>query len=186
MDSCTTLLVVISGPPASGKTTLARVLSARYNLPLFTKDDFKEMMFDNALPTNPAELRFYGQCSIHSLQIVTRQLLAHKISHIIEANFDSALFSPFIRCVEANYAFRCLQIQMTCSPDVLEKRFAERAGSAERHPGHTVPNVHTVHAIKSSITIDTSSNAVGHHKQYFRQLSDVFPVQDALNTMEFS
>ena len=38
--------MVIYGPPGTGKSHLARELAAHYGLPLFSKDDFKEILFD--------------------------------------------------------------------------------------------------------------------------------------------
>ena len=39
-------LVIVTGPPGSGKTTLARRLARDLRLPLIAKDDIKETLFD--------------------------------------------------------------------------------------------------------------------------------------------
>ncbi len=36
----------MNGPPASGKTTLASILAQRLKLPLFSKDQLKELLFE--------------------------------------------------------------------------------------------------------------------------------------------
>jgi predicted kinase len=41
------LLVIVSGPPCSGKTTLARWLAKELALPLIAKDNIKELLFDH-------------------------------------------------------------------------------------------------------------------------------------------
>lgn len=131
------LLVIVSGPPAVGKTTLACLLAKRYGLPLFAKDAFKEMMYDNmqALPSLE-ESRFLGKCSIDTLQLITRELLGYGISHIIEANFDSELFSPVLQAIAQECSFACVQIQMECDGATLAARFRSRAALGIIHPGH--------------------------------------------------
>ena len=48
------LLVVVSGLPASGKTTVGRALSHGLSLPLIDKDDILEAMFDSPCSTASA------------------------------------------------------------------------------------------------------------------------------------
>lgn len=40
-------LIIISGMPGSGKTTLAKSISAELSLPLIEKDSIKELLFDS-------------------------------------------------------------------------------------------------------------------------------------------
>jgi 2-phosphoglycerate kinase len=40
------LLVIITGPPAAGKTTLGRQLAGALSLPFIHKDGIKEILFD--------------------------------------------------------------------------------------------------------------------------------------------
>lgn len=131
------LLILVSGPPATGKTTLARLLAQRYTLPLFAKDTLKEMMYDNmsALPSLE-ESRFLGKCSIDSLYIAMQELLRCGISHILEANFNSHLWSSALQTTAQTLPFACVQIQMQCEGAVLVERFRARAASAAIHPGH--------------------------------------------------
>src|SRR5687767_10053733 len=41
------VIIIISGAPATGKTTLGKKLSAKYNIPFISKDALKERIFDN-------------------------------------------------------------------------------------------------------------------------------------------
>jgi adenylate kinase family enzyme len=40
------LIVVVTGPPAAGKTTIARGLVEHLGLPLFEKDAIKELLYE--------------------------------------------------------------------------------------------------------------------------------------------
>jgi glucokinase len=57
------MLVIVTGLPASGKTTLARTLAARLGLPLFSLDAIKEALYDAAGTRRPSgpELRFCAE-----------------------------------------------------------------------------------------------------------------------------
>ena len=39
--------IVISGPPASGKTILSKRIAEELNIPFYTKDDLKDLIFDS-------------------------------------------------------------------------------------------------------------------------------------------
>ena len=41
------LLIIINGAPGTGKTILGRKLSQELSLPLLSRDDIKESLFDN-------------------------------------------------------------------------------------------------------------------------------------------
>ncbi|WP_425432548.1 AAA family ATPase [Hydrococcus rivularis] len=41
------LLILISGLPCTGKTTLARKIAQKLQLPLVCRDDIKESLFDS-------------------------------------------------------------------------------------------------------------------------------------------
>jgi len=133
----TPLLVIISGFPATGKTYLAQELSKKYKLPLFYKDAFKEMMYDNfgRLPERE-ESWFMGKCSNQTLEIVSKELLSKGISHIIESNFSPEIMNPYLKELRKNLEFKCLQIHLTCDKDVLLDRFMKRSQSQNIHPGH--------------------------------------------------
>jgi predicted kinase len=54
------LLIVITGLPGTGKTTLGRKLAEELALPFISKDDIKELLFDGLGWEDRAKLKKWG------------------------------------------------------------------------------------------------------------------------------
>ncbi|HKN63859.1 MAG TPA: ATP-binding protein [Gaiellaceae bacterium] len=121
------LLVVVTGPPAAGKTTVARELAARLHLPLIAKDTIKEALFDALGTGDLAWSQRLGEATYHVLLAIVEGSVSAGASLVLEANF--------VRGREAGLAAlpaRFFQVHCTAPLDVLVERYAGR----ERHPGH--------------------------------------------------
>jgi predicted kinase len=128
------LVVVVTGPPASGKTTIARVLADALPAPLLAKDTIKEALFDG-LGTGDAEWsRKLGIATYGILYLVLEEELRAGRSCVLEANFDHNEASAQLAAIQLRRPFRALQIVCAASREVLIERFVERSDS--RHPGH--------------------------------------------------
>jgi predicted kinase len=122
----TPLLVVVTGAPGVGKTTVAEALAAELELPLLTKDDVKEALFDSLGTGDRAWSTCLGGASFEVLFVAARRLLAAGVSCVLEANFTDA--APFRKLPSA----RVVQVVCQAPPDVVLERYASR----QRHPGH--------------------------------------------------
>ena len=135
------VLVIITGPSCAGKTTLGRRIAQEFGLPFFYKDGFKERMYDAAMETGgandiPRELsRLLGRFSMDSLLFVAETMLAARQNLILEANFDSRLFSPRLAELKMRFDFHVAQIQLKADGPILLERFIRRE-QTDRHPGH--------------------------------------------------
>ena len=102
-----TPLLIVGGPPASGKTTLARRLAADLRLPLLSRDDCKERLFDTlgtgwptatAAPNHDATDRAWsrrlGGASYELLWGALETQLAAGVATIVESNFRGARAAP--------------------------------------------------------------------------------------------
>jgi predicted kinase len=130
------LLILVSGPPAAGKTTLARRLATEFALPLVNKDGIKGLLFDTLGTRDYEWAQGLGRASIALLYDFAERLLAAGVSVIAESNFHSKADSEKIARLGQTHDFRPLQIHCTASADVLEERNERRRHTVERHPVH--------------------------------------------------
>lgn len=131
-------LVIVSGLPATGKTTLARALGDALTLPVFHKDHFKELLF--ATRINPeaeverATSRDFGKQSMHLLYAIARELSRWDVSCIIEAYFHPELAAPELRPLTSSA--RVIQVHCAADDAVMVARYRARFEAGERHEVH--------------------------------------------------
>ncbi|MBI3741766.1 MAG: AAA family ATPase, partial [Chloroflexi bacterium] len=130
-------LIIVSGPPGAGKTTLARKIAPALTLPLVTKDDIKEALFDSLGWSDRAWSRKMGGASYALLFYFVEALIAARQSVIVESNFDARFCSETLRALQVQHNFAALQIQCYAPLAILQARYNDRVSSGTRHPGHT-------------------------------------------------
>ncbi|MEO7046056.1 MAG: AAA family ATPase [Ferruginibacter sp.] len=87
-------LIVVTGSPASGKTTLASILSSKINCPLISRDQLKEG-YINTLKVTHNQLDKSVDWYIYNVFFDAIDLFISKgISIIIEAAFQDQLWRP--------------------------------------------------------------------------------------------
>jgi predicted kinase len=128
-------VIIITGLPGTGKTTLGKHLARRYGLPYIYKDGIKEILFDTIENCSAELSRKLSLSSILLLQHVTLALVTAGQSLIVEANFKPAQATPeWLDMKKCD--FETFQIQCHTQGAVLLRRFTERIGAQERHPAH--------------------------------------------------
>jgi predicted kinase len=120
--------VVVSGPPASGKTTLARAIAPALGLPLVAKDTIKEALM-SVLPVPDIETsRAIGTASVAALLAVA----AETSGAVLESVWHRSRALADLRCLPGDI----LEVFCRCDPRIAERRYAERAdGRAAGHFG---------------------------------------------------
>lgn len=129
-------LVVITGHPGSGKTTLAKALASKYNSAFISKDALKERIFDG-LGSRDKEWSLKVSGVAHRIMDdMIRQELAVGHSVIVESNFKPELDSERFSNIAQESGAACVQILCRASGDVLFERWNKRIAAGERHEGH--------------------------------------------------
>ena len=80
-------LVVVTGMPSSGKTTVAESLARELRLPLIAKDEIKESLYDSLGAKDVASSGRLGTAAFALIFAFARAMLASGVSLIVEANF---------------------------------------------------------------------------------------------------
>lgn len=128
------LVILVGGPPASGKSTLAERLAAELRLPLLSRDQFKEALMD-ALGSPDADASHrLGAAAYAVLAVAQRRLLDAGIGMVVESNFLRGVSEADLRPVLPDA--RMVAVYCETAPEESIRRFAARADGGDRHPGH--------------------------------------------------
>ena len=80
-------VIVVSGPPAAGKTTLTQSLQRDLGLPILAKDDIKESLFDSLGYSDRAYSMKIGKAAFELQFKLANELVANNVSFILETAF---------------------------------------------------------------------------------------------------
>lgn len=130
------VLIVVGGWPGAGKTTLAYRLGPHLGLPVFTKDDVKERLFDTLGIGDREWSKRLGRASIAILEHQLEATLAGGHSVVGECNWDPDLSKPQLGGIVQRTGAVSFVIAVQGEPEVIRERYRHRAETGERHPGH--------------------------------------------------
>jgi predicted kinase len=118
------LLVVVTGRPASGKTTLAHILTKELKCPLLSRDELKEG-YVNTIGLEHNQLDNSVTWHIYDTFFEAIELLISKgISIIVEAAFQDNLWRPKLLKLLGKAEIRVILCKT--SPALAKARFANR------------------------------------------------------------
>jgi predicted kinase len=127
-------VVLVSGAPGSGKTTLGWELSRVLHVPFLSRDDIKTGLHVTHYSDNPAETLRFSIRAFETFFGTAQSLLEAGVSMVIEAAFHAGVSEPSIAEL-ASHA-EIAHIALTTDPATALHRYRERALAGLRHPAH--------------------------------------------------
>jgi predicted kinase len=128
-------IIVVSGPPCSGKSTLAARLADDTAWPVVSKDAWKEVLFDLLGTGDGAWSRKLSLAAFRIQFAVAESRIDAHMSLILEGNFNAAEQAGPVAAL-ADRGGRLLQVACRASAQELARRRRQRAQARVRHPGH--------------------------------------------------
>jgi predicted kinase len=130
-------LILIAGLPATGKTSFAKYLSGKMEIPMVSKDIVKEHLFDTIGFKNRDEKVALGIAAMDLMYHFADLHLELGKPIILENNFEN-VSKPGLHKLIEKYRCKKLTIRFQTDIKVLSERFLQRDRSPERHRGHVI------------------------------------------------
>lgn len=128
-------IIILTGMPASGKSTIAKEISKTFQLPILEKDAIKEELFDTIGFNCYAEKRKLDIAANAVLLRCLECLLKKDIPVIIDNNFDTQSAERLTQLLK-KYNSEGITLFMGGNADMFYQRYIKRDNAHRRHLGH--------------------------------------------------
>jgi predicted kinase len=136
MSTHTAHIIITTGRPAAGKSTLAKWLSQELGIPVVSKDSIREVLFDQLGWKDRAWAQKLGRASVDLMFYFAEMQLETNRSLILDNAFDPTLSAPRFEGLKSKYNAETIQIICNSDQKTLFQRFKARGRFGNRHPGH--------------------------------------------------
>ena len=137
VDNFMKKLILVNGDIAAGKSHLAVIIKERFNLPLFTKDGYKEALAETHPYRNYEESHLLSLMAMDQLFESFEKCAKEGKDVVLEANFRGEHLDRLEK-INKQYGYQILNIDLTGSVEVLHQRYVNRILHENRHPVHVV------------------------------------------------
>lgn len=123
--------------PGSGKSTFANEISHKFDIPVYSKDGFKEVLFDTLGFNSREEKVKLGIAATELMYSAAEELIKHNKMFILDNNFENTLTERLDILLD-KYRYTAITVRLTGDPKVIYERFTYRDLNTNRHRGHVV------------------------------------------------
>jgi predicted kinase len=136
METSHPKIIIVTGKPAAGKSTLANWLSKELQIPLVSKDSIRELLFDRLGWNDRPWAQLLGRASIDMMFYFANTELATGHSIILDNSFNPEMSNSRFQDLLNKHHADSIQIVCASDRETLFKRFKTRAEIGNRRPGH--------------------------------------------------
>lgn len=127
-------IILISGAPCTGKTTLAKKLIKKFDFPLISKDQIREVLFDNFDYLDQINYKGISTANYELMELFAKSIVSARGSFIMETVFNDKLNNK-LKKIRKRYRVNIIEVNLYTTPEILYERFEKRANKY-RHEGH--------------------------------------------------
>ena len=127
--------ILIAGTPASGKTTFAAYLADKLSLPVVSKDELKELLYDTVGFQGHSEKVTLSIASTQMLYYFAESIMRTGTAFIMENNFENVQKND-IQTLMQTYRYRPVVVRFGGDVQIIYQRYLERNTQPGRHGGH--------------------------------------------------
>ena len=125
----------MAGLPASGKSSFADYASKELSIPVITKDDIKEKLFDTIGFKSYSEKTQLDIAAANIMMLAASKILEAGKSVILDNNFEDRNLENLTYVIES-HPCNVVTVRFDCEMKEAYRRYAQRDKNPSRHPGH--------------------------------------------------